>query len=209
MIKILLFAGAVSFDGFIAGMACGVRLIRIPLLSQIIIVLASGFAILVSMFFGKGVGTIIEASTAHVVGAVLLILIAAFFFLQGLREYLCARRRDCSEPLLSFQIRPLGVIIHIWQSPETADKDASGVISGKEAGLLGLALALDSFGAGVGIALGGFPIWLTVLSVCLISFFAMRGGLKAGSRVGKKSGRCATSLLTGTIFLLLAMTQFL
>ena len=209
MMKVLLFAGAVSLDGFIAGMACGVRKIRIPLLSQGIIVFASGMAILVSMIVGKSVGTLVGVEMAVGIGAALLALIAAFFLLQGLKEYWGTRHDHETEPLLSFQIRPLGVVVHVWQSPESADTDASGEISWKEAGVLGAALSLDSFGAGVGIALGGFPIWLTVGSVCLLNFAVIRWGLKMGNRVGDKAQRYKTSFVTSGIFFLLAITQFL
>ncbi len=209
LMKILLFAGAVSLDGFIAGMACGVRLIRIPLTSQLVVVAAAGSSVLVSMLCGRVLGGFFGSRTAVWLGVTLLLLMAVFFFLQGMREYLGSRQQNAEEPLLAFCIRPLGVIVQVLRSPEIADQDASGEISWREALALALALSLDSFGAGVGIALGGFPVLATVLWVAAANFFAMKTGIKLGQHVGKKTENGMTAALSGCIFLLLAVVQLL
>ena len=50
-----------------------------------------------------------------------------------------------------------------------ADFDKSGTITGVEAFMLGLALSLDSFGAGIGAAMLGFsPLYLS-LAVSILS----------------------------------------
>ena len=207
--KILLFAGAVSMDGLAAGMACGIRSIRIPWLSQVIIAAASGLTLMLAMVVGSQVGGWLKAETAVRLGAVLLAGMSAFFFLQGCRDYLSSRNRNSREPLLSVNIRPLGVVIQILQAPESADRDASGEISWREAAWLGLALSLDSFGAGIGVALAGFPIVWTALWVFLLHFAAMNRGLVLGRRIGGKIRCSMPSFLTGGVFLFLSVIQIL
>lgn len=208
-LQIVLFAGAVSLDGLMVGMAYGVRKIRVPLLSQVVIVVASGAAVLSAMLVGKLLGQMVDAAAAHRVGSLLLLLLGLFFLLQGLREYLCARRKNAAEPLLSFQVRPLGIVIHILEAPESADRNADSRISWREACVLGLALSLDSFGAGVGIALRGFSVGITVLSVLLINLLTMKLGLYFGKKAAIGTGCGQTSFLTGGLFLLLVLIQLL
>ena len=55
--------------------------------------------------------------------------------------------------LFNWEIRSLGVVIHILKKPTRADFDRSGIITGLEALFLGVALSLDAFGAGIGAAM--------------------------------------------------------
>jgi putative sporulation protein YtaF len=57
------------------------------------------------------------------------------------------------------------LVIQILKEPHTADMDMSGTISGLEACLLGVSLAVDSLGAGVAVAMLGFEIAVTALFV--------------------------------------------
>ncbi len=60
------------------------------------------------------------------------------------------------------------------------------MISSKEALWLGLALSLDSCGAGIGMALMGYSFWTsfcTAVSACL--FLSM--GLYLGEHIGRKA----------------------
>ncbi|MDI5788515.1 hypothetical protein PO124_09275 [Bacillus licheniformis] len=56
-------------------------------------------------------------------------------------------------------MKSLGIVIHILRKPTSADIDKSGIITGIEAFLLGFALSIDAFGAGIGAAALGFPLY--------------------------------------------------
>ena len=61
-------------------------------------------------------------------------------------------------------------------TPDKADLDQSGSISAGEAFLLGLALALDAFGAGIGASMLGYsPALTAVLTACMSGFFLFFG----------------------------------
>lgn len=90
------------------------------------------------------------------------------------------------EPLksavFSLELRRLGIVVQILRTPSSADMDASGSISSMEAMILGIALSLDAFGAGLGAALLGFnPIW-TSLTIALFSGTFLLLGMKTGLR---------------------------
>ena len=53
LISSILFGLAVSADGFAAGMAYGVKKIKIPIFSLLVIALASALAVSISMFCGR------------------------------------------------------------------------------------------------------------------------------------------------------------
>ena len=207
LIKVLLFAGAVSLDGFLAGVACGVRMIRIPAVSELVVAAAAGASVLVSMLCGRALGRLFTGPAAGRLGVLLLFGMALFFLLQGFREHLCGKQQNRKEPLVAICIRPLGVMIQVLRSPETADQDASGEISWREALALALALSLDSFGAGIGIALNAFPVWLTVLSAAGMNLLAVKVGVQLGQHIGKKTDNGMTAFLSGGVFLLLAAVQ--
>lgn len=65
------------------------------------------------------------------------------------------------KPVLSIELKQLGLVIQILRTPSMADVDKSGTISASEAALLGLALSLDALGAGIGAAFIGFHPVLT------------------------------------------------
>ncbi len=63
----------------------------------------------------------------------------------------------------------------------SADFDQSGTITGIEALMLGFALSLDSFGAGIGAAMLGFsPIYLAITVAIMSSLFVLLG-IKSGT----------------------------
>lgn len=177
---LLFFALAVSGDGFIVGLAYGVRGIRIPLLSLVIISLASALAVSISMFSGKAMAMLFSPNFAIILGSILLILMGIYFFLQAIRDKINNLENGIDEPILVINIKTLGIIIKILKKPQVADFDASGEISSKEAFFLGLALALDALGAGIGVAMTGFNIFFTALAVGVLKFVLVNSGIILG-----------------------------
>ena len=152
---------AVSMDGFMVGLAYGIKKIKIPLVSMLIITMASVTAVSLSMFFGKALTMVLSAENAVYLGSILLIVLGAYFLLSGLREKIESIEVDHEEPLLTLSIKFLGIMIQILKEPARADFDESGEIGSREALFLGMALSMDAFGAGVGLALTGLNIFHT------------------------------------------------
>jgi putative Mn2+ efflux pump MntP len=69
----LLFALAVSADGFAAGVAYGIKRIRIPVIPLLVIAISSAAAVSVSMILGTGLAAILAPWWASRLGALLLI----------------------------------------------------------------------------------------------------------------------------------------
>src|SRR5699024_11807929 len=83
----------------------------------------------------------------------------------------------------------------ILQDPMQADKDRSGVISITESFVLGTALALDAFAAGLGASMLGYTPLLTAVLVATMSGLFLYSGLKIGLLLSKdrKSTRLNSS----------------
>lgn len=190
MISLCLLALAVSLDGFGVGAMYGIRKIRISLLSIGIISVFSGVVIYASMQIGMLISGWISPTVASVTGALILIGIGIWAMvqmaMQGQPEEelvpIKGKPNDTmtEHPILQIQLKRLGLVIQILKTPSVADVDHSGSISPQEAALLGIALSLDAFGAGIGAALIGFSPVITSAFIALASGTFIASGLKAG-----------------------------
>lgn len=129
----LLFAMAVSADGFAAGVAYGTKRITIPVLPLLVIAVSSTAAVTISMVCGTGLAVLLNPRWASYLGALLLIAMGGYFLLGACRETIHSLEIDPQEPLVTFNIKTLGIIVHILKEPSTADFDSSGEISVREA----------------------------------------------------------------------------
>jgi len=68
----------------------------------------------------------------------------------------------------------------VLSDPFQADKDKSGTISVSEAFILGTALALDAFGAGLGAAMLGYSPLITAVLIASMSGLFVFTGIKVG-----------------------------
>ncbi|KHL93239.1 membrane protein [Paenibacillus sp. IHB B 3415] len=212
LLSLLLLAFALSLDGFGVGITYGLRKMKIPLLSIMIISLCSGVVICVSMQVGVLLAKVVSPHAASSIGAVILVLMGCWSLFQMLtqkekgqgeaelgagdglpdRQALletatAAAIEEEAEPLkpavFSLELRHLGVVIQILRTPSSADMDASGSISSMEAMVLGIALSLDAFGAGLGAALLGFSPVSTSLMIAVFSGTFLLLGMKTGLRL--------------------------
>lgn len=176
-LTLLLLALALSLDSLSVGLLYGIRSIKLPLSALLVVGMISGLLVGASMWVGALLGHVISPLAAQRLGGAILIGVGAWVIYQTMRTHLPT---SVSNTVLTIRLRPLGLVIQILREPAAADTDRSGSISTGEAGLLGLALALDSVGAGVGAALSGFDPIRLPLAVAL----ACSGCLWMGSRVG-------------------------
>ncbi|MFD1358461.1 sporulation membrane protein YtaF [Fictibacillus halophilus] len=175
----VLLALAVSLDSFGAGLTYGMKSIKIPFRSILIIAICSAVTFLFSMFLGFTLEQFITQKTGEVLGGLILLGIGIYSLWQ---VFLPEKENIETEPknLVLFEIKSLGIVIHILKKPVMADIDKSGSITGWEAVLLGIALSLDAFGAGIGAALIDLSPLLTTVSIAVMSALFLWGGMALG-----------------------------
>ena len=146
-----------------------------------IISCCSAGVVIVAMTIGHFFENLFSPHLAESVGGVILVLLGAWVLFQFFRPEKRKELQGNEESILNFEIQSLGLVIHILRKPMSADFDKSGTITGLEAFMLGLALSLDAFGAGIGAALLGLsPNNLAILVAVMSSLFVFIG-MKLGS----------------------------
>jgi putative sporulation protein YtaF len=179
-VSLLLLAFAVSLDSFGVGLTYGIRKIRIPIRSIVIITLCSAIMIVTSMQLGLGLVAVLPESVIHMLGPLILICVGCWTLWQILRNDDKEEKSNDDVTVFKFEIRVLGLVVQILKKPTAADVDRSGIISPIEAMFLGLALSLDAFGAGLGAAMVGFSPWVTALLIAIMSGLFLAVGLRFG-----------------------------
>jgi putative sporulation protein YtaF len=223
--SLVLLSCAVSLDGFGVGITYGIRKIKIPVSSIFIISACSGLIILLSMMVGVTLTRWMSPHGASVMGAVILIGIGLWALIRFLRsdgqdEEAESRLQDetakvatlkgeqssvGAKPILALELKVFGFMIQILRTPSAADMDRSGTISSGEAFLLGAALSLDAFGAGIGAALVGFPPITTAALIAVSSGVFLWSGTRVGFWVSGWRWVRNLSMLPGVILILMGI----
>jgi len=208
--SLLALAFAVSLDGFGVGIMYGMRRIKIPVRSVIIITSCSAFVILVAMYIGKWLGYLLTPTATHYVGGAILVGIGLWAMYnarsQGAEEEEGSAGQNQAirelRSLVAFEIKALGLVVQILKRPTEADLDRSGTISGVEAMFLGVALSVDAFGAGIGAALIGYEPWVTALVIGSVSCLFILSGLKLGFTYSEAGWLKRMTYLPGILLIL-------
>ncbi|MGJ9457704.1 sporulation membrane protein YtaF [Oceanobacillus sp. CF4.6] len=174
---LLLLVIAVSLDGFGVGITYGIQKIKVPIIALLIIMICSGIIVYTSMVIGDLLSIFISKESAKILGGTILISLGLFSFVNIIRSRLKKPRTDSPEKIATTKIHDLKTVI---TTPDNADLDRSGIISAGEAFLLGLALALDAFGAGIGASMLGYSPFLTAFLTACMSGFFLYFGMKLG-----------------------------
>lgn len=207
LVAIVALALTVSLDGFAAGVAYGARRIKLPILATCLISITSAITMYISMSIGSALRDIIPEKVASILGAALLVSLGVYFFLQ--QHKTPSRVPEEERDILHFRIASLGLVIRIWHDPLLADRDKSGGINSSEAIILGVALALDAFGAGLGAAMTGLPPFLTAMSIGLSKFILVNLGLSTGGSLARVISPKIMSLLPGLLLIVLGVGHLL
>jgi putative sporulation protein YtaF len=214
MASILWLALAVSLDGFGAGVTYGIRKMRIPFLSTVIIAGCSGLAVYLSMAIGGFLEDWLEPELAKRFGALIFIALGVWALFQtgeSSKEKPDPQSHRTGSPAPSrvwtFRIRSLGLVIQILKTPMAADLDGSGSISGKEAFFLGIALALDSVGAGIGAAFVGLEPAPVALVITGMSALFLKLGMKWGFHFSRSEWNRGMKYLPGMIMVCLGLLR--
>ncbi|MFZ5645317.1 MAG: sporulation membrane protein YtaF [Bacillota bacterium] len=189
-VTIILFALALNLDAIAAGVAYGVRGIRVPFISIMIISGMSAGAVILSMTAGSKVADMVSTATAHRIGGIILLIIGLWILYQSLtqrhhKHVVNGEDELLPRTVLQIRIKNLGIVIKILRDPHQADLDRSGLISPGEAVLLGAALAMDALGAGFAVSMLGFTVYTTALVVGLGHIIMTYLGLFIGRIAGE------------------------
>lgn len=187
---------AVSLDSLGVGVAYGMRKVQVPIHALLIIMLCSGIVVVLSMTIGKFLMNYLSPDHASIVGGVILIFLG-FFSLYNLT------RSKQANPSKETKFKT------VLLSPEDADLDDSGIISTGEAILLGIALSLDAFGAGIAASVIGYSLYVTPLLISIMSGLFVYSGIQIGFFLSKNKKLQKVSYISPALLILLGIFNML
>lgn len=173
---LLLLVIAVSLDGFTVGISYGLKNVKIPFIALLIIMICSGTVVITSMSIGHMLHLFITEEITNLIGGIIFIILGIIVLFSVLQT----TKRTKKRVKLDKTNNKLTGLKTVLKAPEKADLDKSGSISLWEATLLGIALALDAFGAGLGASLLGFSPLLTTVSIAVMSGLFLFTGCQIG-----------------------------
>ncbi|MBY0053716.1 MULTISPECIES: MntP/YtaF family protein [Brevibacillus] len=217
-LALLLVSLAISMDSVSVGLTYGLRNMKMPFLS-LVVVSGCSFAVVYGvMLVGASLTDWLTPEIGKHIGAAVLILMGLFTLWRlfssrqgrgtepdllpaqsgmpaGQAGALTAANGEAAvsaretqvelDRTVLTQFRIFGVMIQILKDPSKADADRSGHIMGWEAVMLGLALSLDAFGAGISLTFLGYSPLVVALCIAIMSALLLAVGLAIGRRAGK------------------------
>ena len=186
--SILLFIVSANIDNLVISISYGIKKIKIPLISNIVISLISLIGTAAAMLLGKSTLSFIPSYAANILGSSILILIGA----------VCIIKYCFGEPKGNEKACPV-------ENLERYDKDESGVIDIIESVSVGMLLTANNFGLGIGASAYGLDIVVMSagsFAVSIISIFL--GNTIGKSRLSKIAGKYA-EIISGIIILILGL----
>ncbi|PHA00710.1 sporulation membrane protein YtaF [Bacillus pseudomycoides] len=202
--SLILLAFTLSLDSCSVGLTYGLRNVRIPLKSIIVIAICSAVVMILSMGIGHMIAQVFSPVLATRIGGLVLVAIGAWVLYQFFQS---DKKEEApqEEKVWNLEIASLGLVIQILRKPTVADFDKSGTISGVEALLLGMALSLDSFGAGIGASLLGYSPFTMAGLVAVMSSLFLFIGMKAGTVLSNMRWLQKFTFLPGILLIIIGI----
>lgn len=225
----LFLAVAVSIDSLGVGITYGLRQVRFAPWSLVIIGLCTLGLTGTAMILGRAFHQLIPGKLGGVIGGLILVGIGLWHTLRYWKEDNSAKQTNPEAPhtgeqqpttavsddseatpniLTVFRLPYLGIMIQILHDPMQADADASSSIEVREALVLGLALGMDAFGAGLGAAVAGYSLWMIPLVAVASILFLVLGCTLGHWRVLQNAGQNFI-FLPGMLLMGLGLLQLL
>ncbi|MDP4085349.1 MAG: sporulation membrane protein YtaF [Bacillota bacterium] len=205
LFSLLLLAIALSIDSCSVGFTYGLRKMVLPFKSVLIIAGCSASSLIIANTIGHGLAKLLSPQITAGIGGIILILLGARVIYQFFRPEKEKEIQEHEKTIINFEIRSIGIAINILKKPMSADFDKSGTITGIEALMLGLALSLDSFGAGIGASMLGYSPLYLALTVGIMSPSFVLLGIKLGAFLNRFDWIQKFSFLPGILLIIIGI----
>ncbi|RSL32974.1 sporulation membrane protein YtaF [Salibacterium salarium] len=204
--SLCLLAFAVSVDSFGAGLAYGLRGLKLPFYSLLCISLCSSVSVLFGGMAAALMTRYVPDPITEAMGGFILIAIGIWAVIQVLKDGNGSQKPVENEK--TTRTEPKGTweqLVFIMKKPDEADIDHSGTINTKEAVFLGTALSLDAFGAGTASAFLGLSSIALAVTVGLMCAVFLSGGMSGGRKLAGTRIVQKLSFLPGVLLICLGV----
>lgn len=215
----LLLAVSLSMDALTIGFSYGLRSVKVSVLPKFIISLISFVFTSLAIGIGNIILLVLPQNIAKLIGSIMLVVLGAFIVHKAIGH---APKNDTHDKSLrnlphswSFAIKPLRLTIKIIHAPASVNShEVQPVcVSTKESLYLGIALSIDSFGAGVSSAVSGLNSFFVPFLVGVCQFLFLSLGVIMGAKLSEKSVKSKVNsknlvALSGIILIILAAIRY-
>lgn len=203
--EIVLLILAISLDSFVASVHYGIKKIKIPFSSVLVINLICSSLLGMSIFLGKEVQKFLPNGATSIVSFVILSLLGIYYLFEGLIKFHLESKKN-KKGELEIKFADIRFMINIYIDETKADKDKSKVLDYKEAVYLAIALSLDSLTIGFGSGLSNMNYLSVMLFSLLGGFTSIVLGLTIGQRLSKEI-KFNISWISGIFLIILAFLR--
>ncbi|WP_371365103.1 putative sporulation protein YtaF [Sporomusa rhizae] len=205
---VLLLGLAVSIDGFVAGIAYGLKNIRMPFASLCIVGVVASICTAIALAMAYMVGQFINTAIAIGIGAFLLIMLGIWsLFQQYFTKDVASYEIDGEVTARNLTFSLGRLVISIMAKPETADVDRLGYISSLEAIFLGLAVGADAMvGTFAAALMGPLPLY-TPIVIGIIHMVCIASGYYSSQKFFPEKLKKRFPYLPGTLLILLGLIR--
>ncbi|MDR3587802.1 MAG: sporulation membrane protein YtaF, partial [Desulfosporosinus sp.] len=199
-----LFLGlAANLDNLGVGISYGVQKIRVPFLSNFSIAFLSGIITIISVLTGHLLSQYI--AVAGELGASMIVIIGIWVMVHKTST---SNSLPVAIPVMktySVPIKAFSCVVQITKEPSVADFDANGIISTKEAMVLGLTLSFNCIATGVGAGLTGMDPLSSSISVFIFSMVSISVGYLIGWKTASDRFEHLSQVISGAVLILIGI----
>lgn len=214
----ILLAISLSMDALGIGVSYGLRGKKVPLLPKVIISLISLAFTAAAIGIGNIIVLFLPDQLAKLIGSGMLGVLGVMIIIQALskKEGEVEPEPEVQRPqrkIWKIALKPLGLTIKIIRNEiyeKASNVDSAAIMGIKESLYMGVALSIDSFGAGISSAVSGINNFFVPVMVGLCQFIFLSLGIFCGQKLTsiKKADPKIFMLLSGAILVVLAIIRY-
>lgn len=221
LLSSVLLAVSSSLDNLGIAIVFGMRRIRLPFTSNLLIAVMTSLGTFVSMKAGEYMFTLLSPDLANYLSSGIMIAAGGWVMFQsrikpgendgkknGPETKGGNSNGGAPKTIFTMHIKSLGLLINILREPATVDQDYSGTIEIKEAFLLGLALTLNNLAGGIGGGMAGLNPELTATITLVTSLVFFVCGMRIGHNVLAKWIGERASFIAGLVLIAIGVYEF-
>lgn len=205
IITALVLGVAANLDNFGIGISYGIQKVRIPFLSNFFIALLSGVIAFLSVLTGQVLSQFVVV--ANFIGALMIISIGIWVMIHKSTSVQALPVSVSFNKAYTIPLTPLGWVVQITKNPSSADLDANGFISAKEAIALGITLSFNCIATGFGAGLTGLPPLPVAISVSLFSMLTISVGYWTGWKTASNRLERWSQAASGILLILIGIYE--
>lgn len=206
----IILAMSLSMDALGIGISYGLRGVKVPNLPRIIISFISLLFTAVAIGIGNVIVLFLPDYLAKLIGSGMLIVLGAVVIIQACLKNKKSDDSDKEKGSYSLNLKPFGIIIKIIREPMSCTKEKSSTVGIKESIYMGVALSIDSFGAGISSAVSGVNNFFVPVMVGLCQFIFLSFGIFCGQKLTlfRNIDSKVFIILSGLLLIILAIVRY-